>query len=143
MSFGENLKILRKEKKLSQEQLAEMVGVSRQAISKWESERAYPDIDNLIMLKSIFDVTLDELLIKESTNENEDEYSINKIDNDELDIEDDDDLSNNLMIAGLMIGIAIGFITEKFIWSGVCGFIGMGVGMIIEAFRKNYKSDNE
>lgn len=53
---------LRKEKGLSQEQLAEKIGVSRQAVSKWERSEASPDTDNLIMLARLYEISLDELL---------------------------------------------------------------------------------
>lgn len=62
LNFGENLKRLRKERNLSQEQLSEMLNVSRQAISKWESNKTYPDIENLMLLRNIFNTTLDDLL---------------------------------------------------------------------------------
>lgn len=62
LNFGENLKRLRKERNLSQEQLSEMLNVSRQAISKWESNKTYPDIENLMLLRNIFNITLDDLL---------------------------------------------------------------------------------
>lgn len=52
----------RKSHNLSQEELAEKIGVSRQAISKWERAEASPDTDNLILLAQIYGVTLDELL---------------------------------------------------------------------------------
>ena len=48
--FSENLKKIRKEHNLSQEQLADELGVSRQAISKWESSQAYPEMDKIIAL---------------------------------------------------------------------------------------------
>ena len=46
--FSENLKKIRKEQNLSQEELADQLGVSRQAISKWESGQAYPEMDKII-----------------------------------------------------------------------------------------------
>lgn len=52
----------RKQSKLSQEELAEKIGVSRQAVSKWERAEASPDTDNLILLAEVYGVTLDELL---------------------------------------------------------------------------------
>lgn len=52
----------RKKKNLSQEELAEKIGVSRQAVSKWERAEASPDTDNLIELAKIYGVTLDELI---------------------------------------------------------------------------------
>ena len=63
MSFAENLKILRKEKNLSQEQLAEIMDVSRQAVSKWEQGSGYPETEKLIALAQRLDVSLDVLLL--------------------------------------------------------------------------------
>ncbi len=56
------LTALRKEKGLSQEELAERLGVSRQAVSKWERAESSPDTDNLIALARLYGVTLDELI---------------------------------------------------------------------------------
>lgn len=57
-----NLKSLRKEKHFSQEELAEKIGVSRQAIAKWERGESVPDIENCIALADLFDVTVDTLV---------------------------------------------------------------------------------
>lgn len=62
MKFGSNLKELRKLKKLSQEDLAEHVGVSRQSISKWETGDAYPEMNNILMLCKIFNCKINDLL---------------------------------------------------------------------------------
>ena len=62
MKFYEKLQTLRKEKRLSQEELAEMLGVSRQSVSKWESGVTYPETDKLLTISEIFGVTLDSLL---------------------------------------------------------------------------------
>lgn len=62
MEFNETLRNLRKEKGLSQERLAEMLDVSRQAISKWESGQSYPEVEKLIAISDLFGVTLDRLL---------------------------------------------------------------------------------
>lgn len=58
---------LRKEKGLSQEQLAQELGISRQAVSKWERAEASPDTDNLIELAKLYDISLDELLLHQPT----------------------------------------------------------------------------
>ena len=63
MSFSENLKRIRAEKNLSQEQLAEMIGVSRQAISKWEQDNGYPETEKLINIAQKLDISLDFLLL--------------------------------------------------------------------------------
>lgn len=62
MEFHEKLQELRKQKKLTQEELAASLYVSRTAISKWESGRGYPNIDSLKALAQFFGVTIDELL---------------------------------------------------------------------------------
>lgn len=64
MNFGERLKEIRANQGLSQEQLAEKIGVSRQAITKWETNRGLPDVENMIILAEIFKVTLDELILQ-------------------------------------------------------------------------------
>ena len=62
MNFSEKLFTLRKAKNLTQEQLAEQLDVSRQSISKWESGQATPELEKIIALSAIFDVTTDYLL---------------------------------------------------------------------------------
>ena len=66
MEFNEKLQELRKQRGLTQEELAEKLYVSRTAISKWESGRGYPNIESLKAIAKFFSVTIDELL---STNE--------------------------------------------------------------------------
>lgn len=78
--FSENLKKIRKEHHLSQEQLADELGVSRQAISKWESAIAYPEMDKIIFLCDKFHLNIDDLLhkdIKEIKKEEEGKRKIN------------------------------------------------------------------
>ena len=62
MSFGENLRTIRRERGMTQEQLAEMLEVSRQAVSKWEAEGGYPEAEKLILLAKKLDVSLDRLM---------------------------------------------------------------------------------
>lgn len=62
MTFGENLAILRKSKGLSQEQLAEKLRLTRQTISKWELDQSTPDLDFLLQLSDIFQVSTDYLI---------------------------------------------------------------------------------
>lgn len=67
MTFGEKLSKLRKEKNYTQEQLAELLGVSRQAVSKWEADAAYPQTETLIEIGKLFDCSMDYLLKDEIT----------------------------------------------------------------------------
>lgn len=62
MHLQETIYRLRKERGLSQEQLAQALGVSRQAVSKWESGGAIPDVEKIVLLSELFCVTTDELL---------------------------------------------------------------------------------
>lgn len=62
MKFGDNLSILRKSKKMSQEKLAEKVGVSRQSVSKWETGEAYPEMNNILKLCQVFGCKINHLV---------------------------------------------------------------------------------
>ena len=62
LNIGENIKRLRREKKVTQEQIADYLSISVASVSKWERNETYPDITNLIPLAHYFNVTLDELL---------------------------------------------------------------------------------
>jgi len=67
MTLGEKLSKLRKENNYTQEQLADILGVSRQSISKWESDIAYPETDKLIKMGKLFDCSMDYLLKEDCT----------------------------------------------------------------------------
>ena len=62
MSFSENLKQIRRENHLSQEELAELLDVSRQAVSKWEQGQGYPEVEKLLLLSSKLNISLDALM---------------------------------------------------------------------------------
>jgi len=62
MKFNEKIVILRKIKKITQDELACAVGVSRQAVYKWESGQSYPEVAKLIELKLLFNISIDDLL---------------------------------------------------------------------------------
>lgn len=76
MTLGERLKSYRTNKKISQEKVAELVGVSRQAVTKWENDQTIPNSNNLITLASIYGVSVDELVTGKQTTEETDENSI-------------------------------------------------------------------
>ena len=62
MNISEKIKKIRNDEKLTQEQFAEKIYVSRNAVAKWETNRGYPDIQNLITISEVFNVSLDELV---------------------------------------------------------------------------------
>ena len=81
MNLSENLKKIRKENNLSQEQLAEKLSVSRQSVSKWESGQAYPEMDKVLQLCKLFNVSVDDLLnqdVSELNNNKTAKTNINK-----------------------------------------------------------------
>lgn len=102
--FGDNLYSLRKSRGLSQDEFAESLGVSRQAVSKWERNEAYPDTENLIAIAKFFGVKIDDLINTpinadegvpadtSSISANATEYSEN--DNDDEDDDEEDQESN-------------------------------------------------
>ena len=62
MEFGKQIKKLRQEAQLSQEELAERIYVSRQTISNWENDKSYPDVNSLVLLSETFQISLDKLI---------------------------------------------------------------------------------
>lgn len=66
MTFAEKLRTIRKQTGMSQEKLAEKLGVSRQAITKWETDAGIPDIENIMAISSLFHISIDELLGNEN-----------------------------------------------------------------------------
>ena len=141
MWFNNKLKELRKEKNISQEQLAKELNISRQAISKWESGKAYPDIDNLTLLRKIFGVSLDELIMEEEEKVEENNSKQELIESSEKGIFEDidseaEEFSVNLILGGFIIGIGIGLVAENFMWGTAGAFIGMGIGYLLESVKK-------
>jgi len=81
MNLSSNLKKIRKENNLSQEDLAEKLGVSRQSVSKWESNQAYPEMDKVIQLCKMFNLNIDELLNQDINDKKDSETRKNKFNN--------------------------------------------------------------
>lgn len=81
MKLSENLKRIRKENNLSQEQLAEQLGVSRQSVSKWESGQSYPEMDKVLLICKLYNFNMDELMnenVKEVNETKQAKININK-----------------------------------------------------------------
>ena len=75
MSFSEKLKQIRKEQGLSQEELAELLNVSRQAVSKWEQGQGYPEVEKLLLISRRLNISLDALLSDECSGGSEERGS--------------------------------------------------------------------
>lgn len=71
MNLSDNLKRIRKDNNLSQEQLADKLNVSRQSVSKWESGAAYPEMDKVLQICKMFNLNIDELLNQDIKQVNE------------------------------------------------------------------------
>ncbi len=84
MSFGENVVYFRKKLKITQEELAEKLFVSRQTVSRWENDSFYPDMDTLIKLCDIFDCSMDTLIRGDAENSNnnikDNSFTVNEYD---------------------------------------------------------------
>ena len=126
MALSEKIYELRKKAGLSQEQLAEQLGVSRQAVSKWESGKAVPESDTLITISNYFHVTLDYLLKENDTAEPESEPVVSK---------DKDTPGTNSGRAKRVLGtvICIGGIVCLIIWGLVSIFAPSASGRIGES----------
>lgn len=120
--FGEKLKILRNEKGWSQESLANKLNVSRQAVYKWEANKGYPDIANLIEISNIFEVTIDELIKEDEDLQKE--------------ISSDDDSFEQLSDPGFYLGTAIVFIGILTDYESISTFL-IFVGLFILVFYKD------
>ena len=70
MEFSSKIREVRKKENLTQEEFAEKIFVSRNAVAKWETNRGYPDIQNLITISDVFEISLDELIKKDKNVKN-------------------------------------------------------------------------
>lgn len=85
MTFAEKLKTIRKQAGMSQEKLAEKLGVSRQAVTKWETDAGIPDIENIMAISSLFDISIDELLSNERGAKEQTDYLFESVTEYDLD----------------------------------------------------------
>lgn len=109
MTFGEKLYRLRKKYNYTQESLAERLGTTRQAVSKWENDQSLPDIDKVVQISQIFDVTIDYLLknseyagTNDESTKMEDRYFVSR--------EEADHYLRNQRKVGILVSIGIGLL---------------------------------
>ncbi|WP_375345174.1 helix-turn-helix domain-containing protein (plasmid) [Priestia megaterium] len=95
MELGEQLQRLREQKNMSREELAQEMNVSRQAVYKWENNKGYPDIENLIKLSELYEITLDELIKNDRTFQKK------------ISIDEDKKKDNDLSGPGFYIGMVM------------------------------------
>ena len=126
MNMADRIQYLRKQKGLSQEELADKIGVSRQAVSKWESEQSIPDVEKIITISEFFGVTTDYII------KGTESVSV---------------INNKKMIYSLYLGCAIIFSTIAGIWSFTANrfrinesvfiiiagaVVGLGISLVIQ-----------
>ena len=121
MNIADRIQILRKSKGISQEELADKIGVSRQSVSKWESEQSVPDIDKVIIMSDYFEVTTD--------------YILKGIENEKQAGEKEKALDANIFLAASTSLNFVGLIVASAIWyekqvvmAVVTGLIFMAMG---------------
>lgn len=129
--FSENLKKIRKYNNLSQEQLADELGVSRQAISKWESAIAYPEMDKIITLCEKFDLNIDDFLHKDITEvkgEEESKKNLNKYVDDFLSF-----ITNTInMFSNMSFKSKIKCLFEQMVIGGILLVVCLLIGLLGE-----------
>lgn len=109
MNMADRIQYLRKTKGFSQEEFADKVGVSRQAVSKWESEQSTPDLEKIIIMSELFEVTTD-YIIKGTEHVS---------------------LTNKKTIYSLYLGFAVIFATIAGIWAFTANRFSMVEGLFI------------
>nr|WP_307872077.1 helix-turn-helix domain-containing protein [Priestia megaterium] len=140
--MGNQLQRLREAKNMSREELAQQINVSRQAVYKWENNKGYPDIQNLLRLSEIYETTIDELIKNDPTLQR-------KIDNnqDESKELDDEEMLNPGFYIGIVIiflGIFLGIALGNLILSTFLNIIGTLIICFYKdmlKFLKNIKKD--
>jgi transcriptional regulator with XRE-family HTH domain len=146
MTLGEKIQICRKSKGVSQEEMASAIGVSRQALSKWECNTSFPDIDKIITLSNYFSVTTDYLL--------KDEYSEDKIPLSTETKKQNGNIPLILSTAIIAIGLVISFAMANdgslfFYWRFSAAALGIGIQILgicifeILYYSKRYEIKNQ
>jgi transcriptional regulator with XRE-family HTH domain len=143
LKLGDELQRLREVRKMSREELAQMMNVSRQAVYKWENNKGYPDIQNLLKLSEIYETTIDDLIKSDSTlqgniNINEDE----KKDEDEI-LHPGFYIGIGIIFLGIFLGLILGNLIISIALNIVGTLIICFYKDILKLFRDIKKDFNE
>ena len=114
MSLGQILMELRKEKHLSQEEVADQLNVTRQSVSKWETDQSTPDFDKILPICELFGITTEELITGEK--------KVINNNGDKSEIIYDTEENKQKRIGGLAIGILLYFVAVAWIVSSIAAF---------------------
>lgn len=121
MSLGENLQFLRKKHNITQEQLAELLEVSRQSVSKWESDSSYPEMDKILQLCNLFHCGVDDLVQKDIS---------------QLYVEDKTNYDDHYNEFSKFVSLGIGIIILGL--SAMCLLYGMNYFFIDEVIKEDF-----
>ena len=136
MELGKQIKMYRLENKLSQEELADRIYVSRQTISNWENDKSYPDINSLVLLSEVFKISLDRLI----------KGDIETM-KDVIQKEEVDKMNRYGKIYTIMLIVTVVSAVPLFMWLGLwasipCGIVWM-VSMYFASKIEKIKKDND
>ena len=136
MEFGKQIKKLRQEAQLSQEELAERIYVSRQTISNWENDKSYPDVNSLVLLSETFQISLDKLI--------KGDIEVMK---DVIQKEEIEKMNRYGKSYTIMLIVTVVSAVPLFMWLGVWAFIPWGIIWAVSmyfAFKvEKVKKDND
>ena len=136
MELGKQIKVYRQEAHLSQEELANRVYVSRQTISNWENDKSYPDVNSLVLLSEIFQISLDKLI--------KGDIEVMK---DVIQKEEIEKMNRYGKIYTIMLIVTVVSAVPLFMWLGVWAFIPWGIiwaSSMYFAFQiEKIKKDND
>lgn len=132
MEFSEKLQLLRAAKGISQEKLAEEIGVSRQLVEDWEEGEELPDMHSLMAVSDYFNISLDELL--------RDRINLRTLEHlgffeHEIETNEKDGLENSFLIIGMIL-MMIGLIFNHLMIGIVCGGISVGLYYLIKLKKR-------
>lgn len=131
-TFGSVIAELRKQKGMTQMELAERMGVTDKAISKWERDLSFPDVNSLPKLAEIFNITVDELMhVKTDTKENKSNETISDM--------------INIVLKGISLAMGVAVVVLSFIneieTKNAMSMLGLGLACLaISQFSSNNKS---
>lgn len=135
MEIGKQIKKYRTEMKLSQEELAEKIFVSRQTISNWENNKNYPDVKSLLLLSSLFSVSLD-ILIKGDLEEMKEKIKTEDIDG----FKHDSNIFSILLLSTILLPVPL-LRFMGYVGAGIWGLIAIGAiyyAIRVEKYKKNF-----
>lgn len=136
MELGKQIKMYRLENKLSQEELADRIYVSRQTISNWENDKSYPDINSLVLLSEVFKISLDRLI----------KGDIETM-KDVIQKEEVDKMNRYGKIYTIMLIVTVVSAVPLFMWLGLWAFIPWGIIWMISMYFaskiEKIKKDND